>query len=247
MKHVCVFCKQEGKITREHVLPNWLSKLSSKKITVTNEFIGDNPIHWDSLIFQHKAKIVCKECNSGWMSELEVAVKPILLNLLLLNKVTITRKEQAILSFWAQKTVLMLNQGTPHSLKITSDTFEDIYLNKSFTKKIMVNIGWRIKSKGNKQEPIASYEIKQIMSVDVNKDIATNMQNEMEHGGFIWKAVFALGPIVFELIGHNMKVRLEIGSNSKIFHTIQPYSSDFIWPTEWPIEAEGDLDAIKQR
>lgn len=53
--------------------------------------------------------------------------------------------------------------------------------------------------------------------------------------------------VVFELIGHNMSVILEIGKNSNLLQTIQPYLQDILWPLEWPIEAEGGLRAIKSR
>ena len=87
----------------------------------------------------------------------------------------------------------------------------------------------------------------QIPSVDINKKIFNNVKHQIENGGFIWKSILSIGPIVFELIGHNMNVKLEITCNSKVFNCIRPYKNDLNWPLDWPIEAEGGLQKIRSR
>jgi hypothetical protein len=244
----CVFCKKEAPLTREHVLPDWLKTLYLPKTKVINKFTGVRLTKpWLSNIFQHKAKIVCKDCNSGWMSDLELKTIPIIKQMVNLKTMKLTQSEQEILAFWAQKTILMINQAIPGGLKISDDLFEDLYLNKKASKKVMVDLGWRMNFKGENREPIGSFELKQIMSVDVKKEIFQEIKNQSENGGFVWKAVLALGPIVFELIGHNLKVRLEITKPKNVLKTIRPYKEDYDWPFEWPIEAEGGLSVIKAR
>lgn len=247
MEKYCVFCHKNRKLTKEHILPNWLSELYPKRLMINNQFVGGNNQEWPSRIFQHKAKIVCEECNGGWMSNLENRVKPIIIDLFKLKKKVINEQEQKILSLWAQKTVLMLNQGVPKGLKITPDLFKDIYKYKSPSKKVLVNLGWRLKRSGNKEEPIMSYQIRQILSIQVPKDLSKQVEKQKNNGGFIWKAIFTIGPIVYELIGHNMQIKLEIGIKTKVFKVIRPYKENILWPLEWPIEAEGGLEAIKSR
>lgn len=243
----CVFCQKNTKLTREHVIPDWLSELFPKNSFIINQFTSEVGKEWHSKIFQHKVKIVCEACNTGWMSKLESEVKPIIKRLIQLNKTDISKKEQDILSFWVQKTILMLNQSTPRSIRITQDLFHDIYKNKSFSKKALISVGWRMKCNGTKEQPIVSYEIKQITSVMVPKELLQIVNYEKDIGGFIWKAIFTIGPIVFEMIGHNMKVKLEINIKGNIFKTICPSVNSISWPLEWPIEAEGGLEEVKLR
>jgi len=243
----CVFCQQDKTLTLEHVLPNWLSNLYPKNTIVSNQFTGGTNKLWLSKIFQHKAKIVCASCNNEWMSDLEAKTQPIIRKMVSLNKILLDKKSQDTLAFWSQKTVLMLCQAVPGGLKITQDLFTDIYQRKNFSGKVLVNIGWRMNFSGKLNEPIGSFEIRQISHVDVKKEIYENIKEQSEQGGFIWKAILAVGPIVFELIGHNMKATLEIGSNTNVFRAIQPYNSELNWPLEWPIEAEGGLNEIKTR
>lgn len=243
----CIFCGKQEKLTKEHVFPNWLSNLYENNDLVINEFVGDTNIKWLSKIFQHKARVVCRDCNNGWMSDLEKSVIPIIKKMILLKKMTIDENSQKILSFWAQKTALMINQSMPSGIKITQDVFDDIYKNKSHSNKILVNLGWRMKFNGKKEEPIGSFYIMQIPSVDINKKIFNNVKHQIENGGFIWKSILSIGPIVFELIGHNMNVKLEITCNSKVFNCIRPYKNDLNWPLDWPIEAEGGLQKIRSR
>src|SRR5262245_18995663 len=87
MPRMCVFC-DETRVTREHLLPSWLNDVLSKgrhaqgthrrgpgiDIPITRE-------HSQSVGLNLVAKIVCKNCNEGWMSDVEDDAKPILVSL----------------------------------------------------------------------------------------------------------------------------------------------------------------------
>ena len=242
----CLFCKEERPLTREHVLPNWLSELYPNETLVINKFVGGSNQEWSSKIFQHKLRGVCETCNGGWMAKLEAEVKPIFIKLYNLESVTIYERSQNLLAFWAQKSILMLNHSIPGGLKITQDMFDDLYKNKSVSKKALVSLGWRLKHKGSKNEPIASFTIRQIPSVDVPKNLYGKIKEMQAGGGFIWRATMAIGPVVFELAGHNMKILLEIGTDNQTLKIIRPFQGDIKWPIEWPIEAVGGLDSLSK-
>ena len=215
-------------------------------MSVVNEFTSNHK-QWVSQPFDLRAKVVCKSCNEGWMADLEDEFRPIFNQMIALKELVIDESKQSIIALWVQKTVLMLNQATPGSIKITSETYDEIYKDKKATKRIMVNLGWRRKYGQDKKDPIASFTIKQINSIQVRKDIYKNVKKQAGRGGFVWKATLAVGPLVFEIMGHNMNVILEITGNTKAMQTIRPYKTDFKWPIEWPIESEGGLDAIHSR
>lgn len=242
----CVFCKRDLPLTKEHVLPDWLANIYPRNIVVTNELVGENSRTWPSKIFQHKLKSVCSECNGGWMSELEIKMKPIFVSLCSNKNQTINNEMQSILATWAQKTVLMLNQATPGGVKITQDLYDDIYKSKSFSKKVMVCIGRRNNYNGTKSEPIASFTMRQIPSVELPKELEKQMKVMMDEGGFVWRSSLAIGPLVFDLSGHNMKIILQIHTESKALKIIRPYQNDIIWPIEPPIESEGGWRILSQ-
>lgn len=242
---VCVFCQKKGNLTREHVLPDWLRNHFPEEGKVTHELLGTSKKQWLAGIFQHKVKIVCSSCNNGWMSQLEGNVIPIFGKLFKLEKSTLNQYEQQVLAFWVQKTILMLNSSTPGGLKITQDLYDDLFIKKAFSKKVMVNIGWRLNT--DKQAPIVSFQVQQVPSVSFPNHLENIVVLQKNNGGFIWKAVLAIGSVVFETVGHNMQVVLEVGSDTRVFKSIQPYKFDLIWPLEFPLESEGGLEVIKMR
>jgi hypothetical protein len=128
----CVFCGH-GKATREHVWPDWISKMLVKRF-------GDKNPSWTVEARGKKRRVkapdvvvkhVCEACNSGWMSELEDQAKPVLVPMMMRDKATyLTPADQRLLSTWAMKTMLMADlfrdraeRGLPPSLYLRF--FED--------------------------------------------------------------------------------------------------------------------------
>src|SRR5688572_30048282 len=98
----CLFC-DETTLTREHVWPDWISKYlygaPTKDRFRATRFDGPNrtPVGapFKASELNHKARIVCASCNSGWMSELETHAKPVLQPLLLGRSVNLDAMDQA--------------------------------------------------------------------------------------------------------------------------------------------------------
>jgi hypothetical protein len=51
----CAFCNRTAKLTGEHVWSDWLNSIFPPS----------------TYFYRLKAKIVCRACNNGWMSNLE--------------------------------------------------------------------------------------------------------------------------------------------------------------------------------
>jgi hypothetical protein len=107
----CVFCGHVP-LTREHVFPQWVVPLletlgqprSATRITDHDEHVHDI---WNTSTIDFKARKVCGDCNSGWMSSLETAVMPILTPLVLTTAPqTFTQEEAVTLATWVAKTAL---------------------------------------------------------------------------------------------------------------------------------------------
>lgn len=250
MSRVCIFCRREGQaLTREHVYPNWLSGLFNKELKGTNEVSGDNVNRmWQERMFQHKVKLVCGECNNGWMSTLESEVKSILTSLAFTHDGhTLSQEQQRKLAFWVQKTVLVDNKAIGGGFDIPASFYEQLYTAQQPVGNIMVSMGWRMLANGTKDQPIASFEIKQVGSVQAEKSSADALRSQMGEGALIWTAILALGNVVFHVVGTNINGHLEVGSSDpRMFAQINPYEEALAWPLEWPIEAVGGLDAVRK-
>lgn len=118
-KRTCIFCGATP-LTREHVFPRWMGETLSRdprRLQSPYKFErwnldGDEPpsnrSEWVSKSpLDFVAKCVCKTCNSGWMSDIETAAKPIVVPMIEGHSVELDATSQSILGAWAcMKTVL---------------------------------------------------------------------------------------------------------------------------------------------
>lgn len=91
---LCVFCASEG-LTKEHIWPDWLKHAIPRKDTSHVFATGESQRRRGSLesseqkvkwgtgdLHSQKLKVVCADCNHGWMSQLQERAKPVLLPLI---------------------------------------------------------------------------------------------------------------------------------------------------------------------
>lgn len=81
MARACIFCGKEGNLSKEHLWPDWLSKMyiraGDEKHTfgsetyLNKEMVHDGVYERPGHLFSLKNRVVCQSCNNGWMSEVE--------------------------------------------------------------------------------------------------------------------------------------------------------------------------------
>jgi hypothetical protein len=117
MKH-CLFCKANltGNRAKEHAIPNWLlqhldlQSVSCAEVAYTKDgYLREATANIGSQSFL--AGRVCKGCNGGWMSKLEVDIKPTLIGLLDGSQTlaALSEDEKFLLARWTVKTAYMIN------------------------------------------------------------------------------------------------------------------------------------------
>lgn len=111
----CLFCSQPGS-SREHIIARWIGRslkpdpLPGTVIRFRHAFA--NPEAGIELREKSAAnpayytRAFCRDCNTGWMADLEGAVKPILAPMLNGQRCLVTSDAARLLSFWATKTIL---------------------------------------------------------------------------------------------------------------------------------------------
>ncbi len=144
----CVFCKANladvGK-SREHIIPAWLQR----EWKIEKHLV--EPTHFDEslkVISQRKhtfddflAGGICPECNSGWMSKLEVDCKSLILGLSAGRKqiMDLRDDEALLLARWTVKTAFALHMSAnwrrivpeDHICKLDSESYrlpENVYV-----------------------------------------------------------------------------------------------------------------------
>lgn len=111
--------------SKEHILGGWVKNLEENHPPEHRSYSGGfeynesanelaevqaEIVHRKAGLLTRQTREICKDCNSGWMSALEIAAKPILLNLAQSAKSGLTipldYKTRRQLALWAEKTAL---------------------------------------------------------------------------------------------------------------------------------------------
>jgi hypothetical protein len=111
MARLCIFCG-EGKPTREHVIPAWLSDVlpGDGDFNFTRQQEDGSVSSWSTSALNLTVKRVCGPCNHGWMSELEERIKPLLTPLIHGQAATFGRDEQSAMARWTTKMAIVVEQ-----------------------------------------------------------------------------------------------------------------------------------------
>ncbi len=236
----CVFCGAffTGGLssgTREHIFSDWLADILPKthtshtqaitKINHQNDQAFDvisNFIPHNGDELSRKLKIVCKNCNNGWMSRLETEVRGALTDLIKVNHITLTPNIQKVLATWiAVKTAV--SEYTDLSTKTISEQ------DKKFLKDHMVPpASWKIW--------IGSYE-----GLDWNKRF-------MHHGYALYTlnsdfgkiclipntqvTAWGIGKVFFYVFSSSNKSCIPNFDSSLLKQIWPPISESITWPPE---------------
>lgn len=109
----CAFCSHTGKLTNEHIISQWLSKLFPGEITSRRKVAGGMVENIGKFI-DYKAKTVCKDCNEGWMSTLEnEKAKPVLTPLVIgKSDIPITAEDAHSIALFAFSKAVVIDCST---------------------------------------------------------------------------------------------------------------------------------------
>ncbi len=106
-----MFCENTP-VTLEHVWPDWVRRnvFPDEGPRRHVAAVNDEPIReWTAPPATLKAKIVCESCNSGWMSDIEKHVAPLLTPMANGEAVKLLAEDQLWIGRWALKTGLVFN------------------------------------------------------------------------------------------------------------------------------------------
>ena len=173
MSKSCIFCGELGNISKEHFWPEWLAPYvhtigDGHNISELHsaEGKGQQTLQRRRVcpgnVITKKIRVVCKNCNNRWMSELEANVKPTILSLLINNKTALTEEEVATLSLWITvKTIV--GEHWEENLSLTPDNDRYlIYKNKIIPDYFHIFLGFhsfKNQAAYERQSTTVSYEV----------------------------------------------------------------------------------------
>lgn len=111
----CIFCGAFG-LTHEHIWADWLKNYIPRDQpyhTLRKADVDPYETHKISLDRQtgdlHSRRVycVCKPCNSGWMSRLQMLVRPFLAPMLVGEQTVLHRRAQTTLSAWVAMMIMV--------------------------------------------------------------------------------------------------------------------------------------------
>jgi len=82
----CAFCPCTASLTGEHLRSDWVNKLLEGRThhyVISQRSYGGKPTQWRNKQFNLKANVVCADCNSGWMSQVDNEAKLTLQDIIL--------------------------------------------------------------------------------------------------------------------------------------------------------------------
>lgn len=110
MPRTCAFCDSTGPMSGEDVLPRWLYKATGEPPIGTHQIGHDDKVvkTWLGVPFHTRSRLVCRECNTGWMARLETTTIPTLRPMVQgnLRPRVLAVGELAALVTWALKTAM---------------------------------------------------------------------------------------------------------------------------------------------
>ncbi|MGY0800140.1 hypothetical protein ACW7G0_13950 [Lysobacter sp. A286] len=119
----CIFCGRYGNKSKEHFYPDWLSDffatggIHNTATLMTQR--GDAPKELaaesrrQGHLITKKFRVVCVSCNNEWMSQIESAVKPILVAGINGTEFSLDREQQHNLATWVCLKAMVCEHSDP--------------------------------------------------------------------------------------------------------------------------------------
>ena len=243
MPNTCVFCKA-AETSREHVVGEWVGKLFPEEQQSTYGIMRANGdiISFQRKPFDLKVKVVCVNCNTGWMSDLETAVMSRLGPMIQSARATrLTPCFQSTLATWAVKTALMMEYLHPAPRVIPDTEYAALYAQQQPSQRYLVFISrWDPQIDTSSRALVIGHSnLVNKLPINTYPSRASREEAERLRKGFrdgtyiVFDSKFAIGHVAFAILGHNAPATLHLGMSLRFLefgHRIWPVNHSLTWP-----------------
>lgn len=237
----CVFCGGRP-LTREHVFGRWLREQHGETVAVATSLTtaGKTKIGKPEVPFDLTAKVVCQECNNGWMSSLEEAFKSRHVTMLHGVPSELDGKSQTEIASWFYKTFLMLEKRALAADWLVPDEALRNFKNE-LTPPASVWIGLAYR-----RESFSSGETSVLAAIDRVRQLDKSGV-EIAARGDLYGATLAIGSVVCLILGTvdgSAPPSLEV--NEEIVIPIWPVVDARTWPPPTPVDDIGGVARLHE-
>lgn len=248
----CVFCGSNAKLTREHVFARWLRDYfprigESEYLRRQVDFDADQVHARPGRSFDMVVRDYCAACNNGWMSDLEVAVEPILGPMLNGEERILTAPEQHTLATWAMKTMLTMqgmNMGAPRV--VSPERYRWFGEHRTPLSGTYVWLA-RYANSGSSDDEAQTV----IISHEWGTTVTLPGQPPPAEGDPVnaFQAVFVVGAVVFWLVGYDLAEPPKVRAGSDDAHLLiwPTFGPDVRWPPRTALTTESEIEALARR
>jgi hypothetical protein len=109
----CILCSGNT-LTNEHAFPQWLRKvIPGEDELIRHRWIApdenESTREWTHVELDFKTKAICRNCNVGWMKNLEDSAKPYLTSMIQGRGRNLYEIGKLIIAYWVLKTIMMID------------------------------------------------------------------------------------------------------------------------------------------
>lgn len=220
----CLFCGSSGPLTREHVVPRWVSQVYEYDSGPRSYFTMRYPAERTSKHVDYIAKVICKRCNNTWLADLEGRAQTLLTDRIRGHPAWLKVDDKVTIATWAVKTVMLM-------VRLSRDHFDTVPLEHyrrfhTARRPLPEHLVW-----------MAGYQPRERESRCHVQTLGVN------GGGRAYYCTLQIGCVVLHVFGHDLSEPQQVGPPGG-----EPYVWQ-LWPEQpfdvpWPPPLALDADTI---
>lgn len=234
-------------MSKEHVLARWIRKRFPNEGTQEHWHrteVEDGTIRerrYRLVPFELTVREVCRDCNNGWMADLETRVRPILGPMMTSSiNMPLSIDEQESLAFWAAKTLMVAQSTLPRDQRVVpAEHYAELLTERAPPTRCRIAVARR------PREPNAwPYRLLEIGGEWRTRPPPGPRPARDEFN--MYRALLAAGHVVFHFLGFfdaDREEGLRPGDLPAGFIEIWPEPNHFVWSPE-PERRLHDLEPL---
>jgi hypothetical protein len=227
----CVFCGGEP-VTKEHLWSDWIRKLlpdDAVMSTHTIESHESGTASFPALPFRMTVSAVCHDCNSGWMSDLDGAVKPYIAWMIKGGGRHLHESGLQTIATWAVLKALIFQFVRPKRRFVPDEHYHELYASKTIPPP-----RFRVWTARTESEMVGFYR-----SQGLRRERPPGFDTPDFPDGYT--ITFSVKHLVLKVFGSN-ETGANISHHQGLIGSIReiwPNNTNFIWPSGPAITTKG--------
>jgi hypothetical protein len=133
----CIYCRGPG-LSKEHIWPKWLRDyIDMDDLNYPLQRAIEYPTHITDSIkvisghpFSRRVRMVCSNCNNGWMSQIQEDVKPVIVDLFQGKRFEIFRRPRRLISSWAAMSTIAADATSERFAVVSEEERKEFFRNR---------------------------------------------------------------------------------------------------------------------